>query len=185
MASSPETIVSMEDVYNSISGQDRLEDVALGRVESNPIPTFGHIEDAVPRDETSVKSLDHIDVSKTISDVINPNHDEHVPLKNITSDSTPNLDGAVAQKQETSSLKPTSQTPPHDDTHYDLTPHEKDILDRQLSLEEVKIGFFGLFRYATTVDKIVLGISVLAAIAGGAVIPLMTVGFMACPLFIF
>ena len=56
-----------------------------------------------------------------------------------------------------------------------LPPHEKDIVKRQLAIPEVKVTFKTLFRYATTNDLIIIAISSLCAIAGGAVMPLMTV----------
>ena|SRR6266498_4105268 len=63
----------------------------------------------------------------------------------------------------------------HKDVPTHLLTHEREILNRQLDIPEVKIGFFGLYQYATTIDLIVLGISTVCAIAGGAIIPLLTV----------
>jgi hydroxymethylpyrimidine/phosphomethylpyrimidine kinase len=182
MANSPKPVVSMEDVYKSISNQSRVEVVTPNISEYNSIPNSGHPQDIVPREEISAESLDNISVSKNTSGILNSNDDENAALEKSTSASTPNLDDAkaIAQKQEISSNMSMSQLPSNDDIQYALTPHEKYILDKQLSLEEIKIGFFGLFRYATTLDKIILGISVLAAIAGGAVIPLMTVSKSFC-----
>lgn len=56
-----------------------------------------------------------------------------------------------------------------------LPEHEREILKRQLEILPVKLNFFSLFRYATKVDLLIIVISVICAIVGGAVVPLMTV----------
>ena len=56
-----------------------------------------------------------------------------------------------------------------------LPPHEKEIVKRQLEIPEVKVTFRTLYRYATRNDCIIIAVSSLCAIAGGAVMPLMTV----------
>ena len=56
-----------------------------------------------------------------------------------------------------------------------LPPHEKEIVKRQLDIPEVKVTFKTLYRYATRNDLIIIAISCICAIAGGAVMPLMTV----------
>lgn len=58
-----------------------------------------------------------------------------------------------------------------------LPPHEKEIVKRQLDIPEVKVTFKTLYRYATRNDLIIIAISCICAIAGGAVMPLMTVIF--------
>lgn len=59
-----------------------------------------------------------------------------------------------------------------------LSQHEKDILTRQLANPPAqKIGFFSLYRYASKCDLIVLAIASLAAIVGGAALPVFTVLF--------
>ena len=52
---------------------------------------------------------------------------------------------------------------------------EQEILRRQLSVPKIQLGFFGLYGYATVVDKAIIAISVVCAIVGGAIFPLMTV----------
>lgn len=56
-----------------------------------------------------------------------------------------------------------------------LPPHEKEIVKRQLDIPEVKVTYRTLYRYATRNDRIIIVISCICAIAGGAVMPLMTV----------
>ena len=56
-----------------------------------------------------------------------------------------------------------------------LPEHEKEVVKRQLDIPAVKVTYWTLFRYATRNDIIILVISTFCAIAGGAVMPLMTV----------
>ena len=58
-----------------------------------------------------------------------------------------------------------------------LPEHEKEIVKRQLDIPTVKVTYFMLYRYATRNDLIIVAISGLMAIAGGAVMPLMTIIF--------
>ena len=58
-----------------------------------------------------------------------------------------------------------------------LPDHEKEIVKRQLDIPVVKVGYTTLFRYATKNDLIIIGVSFICAIAGGAVMPLLTVSF--------
>ncbi|GAB7355274.1 hypothetical protein MBLNU459_g5817t3 [Dothideomycetes sp. NU459] len=58
-----------------------------------------------------------------------------------------------------------------------LPENEKAILKRQLHIPPVKITYFGLFRYATRNDIIIMVISGLSSIIGGALLPLMTIIF--------
>jgi ATP-binding cassette subfamily B (MDR/TAP) protein 1 len=58
-----------------------------------------------------------------------------------------------------------------------LPDHEREILERQLDIPPVKVGYFTLFRYATNVDLAILAVSAICSIAAGAVLPLMTIIF--------
>lgn len=62
-----------------------------------------------------------------------------------------------------------------DEAYAHLPPNEKEIVKRQLDIPDVKVTFMTLFRYATKNDIIIIIISCICAIAGGAVMPLMTV----------
>ncbi len=82
-------------------------------------------------------------------------------------------------------LKPTEKLDSHivkvndvkegEEAYAHLPPHEKEIVRRQLDIPEVKVTFRTLYRYATRNDLIIIVISCICAIAGGAVMPLMTV----------
>lgn len=56
-----------------------------------------------------------------------------------------------------------------------LPAHEKEIVKRQLDIPTVKVSFMTLYRYSTKNDILIVLISAVCAIAGGAVMPLMTV----------
>ncbi|KAL9612736.1 MAG: hypothetical protein Q9167_002675 [Letrouitia subvulpina] len=58
-----------------------------------------------------------------------------------------------------------------------LPPKEREIVKRQLEIPPVKVTFITLFRYATRVDLLIIFISAMAAIIGGAIMPLMTIIF--------
>ncbi|KAA8623420.1 Leptomycin B resistance protein pmd1 [Pyrenophora tritici-repentis] len=55
-----------------------------------------------------------------------------------------------------------------------LSDQEKDIIDRQLTAPNLTVGYFSLFRYASTKDKLIMVLALFASIAAGAVMPLMT-----------
>lgn len=59
-----------------------------------------------------------------------------------------------------------------------LPQHEKDILKKQLDAPVVKISFFGLYRYASKMDILILLVSAVCAIAAGAALPLFTVSLV-------
>jgi len=62
-----------------------------------------------------------------------------------------------------------------DEAYAHLPPHEREIVKRQLDIPNVKVTYATLFRYATRNDIIIIVISCICAIVGGAVMPLMTV----------
>ena len=56
-----------------------------------------------------------------------------------------------------------------------LPASEREIIKRQIDTPEIKITYFTVFRYAKGTDFLIMLISTLCAIAGGAALPLMTV----------
>ena len=62
-----------------------------------------------------------------------------------------------------------------DEAYQHLPPHEREIVKRQLDIPTVSVTFRTLYRYATKVDLLIIAVSSVCAIAGGAVMPLMTV----------
>lgn len=68
-----------------------------------------------------------------------------------------------------------SEVKKEDEAYQHLPPHEREIVKRQLDIPTVSVTFRTLYRYATKVDLIIIAVSCVCAIAGGAVMPLMTV----------
>ncbi|KAI1857591.1 uncharacterized protein JN550_013160 [Neoarthrinium moseri] len=64
-----------------------------------------------------------------------------------------------------------------DDPFRNLPAHEADILRKQVDTPNVKTGVAILYRYASRNDLLIMAVSALCAIAGGAALPLMTVIF--------
>jgi ATP-binding cassette, subfamily B (MDR/TAP), member 1 len=60
-----------------------------------------------------------------------------------------------------------------------LPEHERDVIKRQLDTPEVAVSFFKLYRYASRNDWLLVALSAICAILGGAIMPLMTVCFFA------
>ncbi|OTB07208.1 hypothetical protein M426DRAFT_318239 [Hypoxylon sp. CI-4A] len=66
---------------------------------------------------------------------------------------------------------------PEDEPYRHLPSKEAEILKRQVFTPEVKTGVATLYRYASRNDLLIMAVSALGAIAGGAALPLMTVIF--------
>ena len=64
-----------------------------------------------------------------------------------------------------------------DEAFAHLPEHEKAILKRQLDIPPISVSYRTLFRYATRNDMLIITLSAMCAIIGGAVMPLMTVIF--------
>ncbi|RPB05623.1 putative Leptomycin B resistance protein pmd1 [Choiromyces venosus 120613-1] len=64
-----------------------------------------------------------------------------------------------------------------DDPLGHLSPKEAEIIRKQLDMPKVELNYFSLFRFASNNDIIIIVISALTAIIGGAVMPLMTIIF--------
>ncbi|KKA24366.1 ATP-binding cassette, subfamily B (MDR/TAP), member 1 [Rasamsonia emersonii CBS 393.64] len=75
------------------------------------------------------------------------------------------------------SVPPYPEEPQPDPEPIPLTDEENERLRTQIETRTVSVGLFALYRYATRNDRIVLLLSALGAVAGGAVMPLMPVIF--------
>ncbi|EUC43635.1 hypothetical protein COCMIDRAFT_6944 [Bipolaris oryzae ATCC 44560] len=76
------------------------------------------------------------------------------------------IDDKHEVQSEKESTSPTTTT---------LSDKEKEIIDIQLTAPTLTVTYFSLFRYATAKDKAIMVIALIASIAAGAVMPLMTV----------
>ena len=84
-------------------------------------------------------------------------------------------DGTEHLKEIDSHIIKVQEVKDGDEAYAHLPPHEKEIVKRQLHMPEITVTFKTLYRYATRIDLIIIAISSLCAITGGAVMPLMTV----------
>lgn len=63
-----------------------------------------------------------------------------------------------------------------------LSEQEKEIIDRQTSAPNLTVGYFSLFRYASTKEKLIMVIAFIASVGAGATMPLMTVRYFYIPI---
>ncbi len=87
---------------------------------------------------------------------------------------TPPHDMTEIQKLDSKVIK--VEASEEDDPFKNLPADEALVLKRQVDVPVVSTSFKQLYRYATRNDKIIVSISVLCSIGGGAALPLMTVG---------
>lgn len=82
--------------------------------------------------------------------------------------------GNAMEKADSKVIQPTQDS---DDPFSHLPANEAEILKRQVITPEVKTGVATLYRYSSRNDLIIMFVSAIGAIAGGAALPLMTVIF--------
>ncbi|CAG8419380.1 unnamed protein product [Penicillium salamii] len=103
-----------------------------------------------------------------VEKVVEEPHFAEKTKRDVDSSST-----STAKEHETKTTIPSE-----DDVLYaHLPPHERDILKRQLDAPPRPISFFGLYRYASHIDILILVVSTLCAMAAGAALPLFTILF--------
>ena len=100
--------------------------------------------------------------------------EEEKPQQYPASSKSSSEDASRLEKPDSRIFKVT-ETKDGDEAYAHLPPHEKDIIKKQLDIPSVKVTYQTLFRYATRNDLIIIYISSLCAIVGGAIMPLMTV----------
>ncbi|KAI2615477.1 P-loop containing nucleoside triphosphate hydrolase protein [Hypoxylon sp. NC1633] len=83
--------------------------------------------------------------------------------------------GAALAKADTKIAKETKDS--ENDPYKHLPANEAEILKKQVITPETKAGVAALYRYASRSDLIIMFVSSIGAIAGGAALPLMTVIF--------
>lgn len=116
------------------------------------------------------------DSSSSVRDVVGEKYEQSPHSSGSSSDD-------IAQLKEVDShIVKVPEVKEGEEAYAHLPPHEREILKRQLDIPEVKVTFKTLYRYATRNDLIIIVISSICAIAGGAVMPLMTVSTLASTL---
>ncbi|KAL9128673.1 MAG: hypothetical protein Q9217_002701 [Psora testacea] len=103
------------------------------------------------------------------------------PLQRHSTSSAPSSssssEDAVQMEKLDSQIVKIEDVKEGEEAYAHLPEHEREIVSRQLYIPAVKVNFLTLYRYATRNDLIIVVISSIMAIAGGAVMPLMTVIF--------
>lgn len=84
-------------------------------------------------------------------------------------------DDAASIKKLDSQIIKVGDVKDGEEAYAHLPPHEKEIVKRQLEIPPVSVTYRTLYRYATRNDIIIIVISALCSIIGGAITPLMTV----------
>lgn len=93
-----------------------------------------------------------------------------------TSSASSSRDAASLEKLDSKIVK-VGDVKEGEEAYAHLPSHEKEIVKKQLEIPPIAVNFKTLYRYATRNDLIIIVISAIAAIGGGAVMPLMTVLF--------
>lgn len=117
-------------------------------------------------EERSLHSLEH---EKSSRNVVGEKHEEE-----INSSGSSSRDSLAVEKLD--SVIKVRDVKDGDAAYAHLPEHEREIVKRQLEIPPIKVSFLTLYRYATRNDILIIAISALCSIIGGAVMPLMTVG---------
>ena len=116
-------------------------------------------------EERSLHSLEH---EKSSPNVVAEKHEEEIKSSGSSSENSlavEKLDSVIQVKDVKDG----------DAAYAHLPEHEREIVKRQLEIPPIKVSFLTLYRYATRNDILIIIISALCSIIGGAVMPLMTV----------
>ncbi|KAL8973128.1 MAG: hypothetical protein Q9183_000148 [Haloplaca sp. 2 TL-2023] len=125
-------------------------------------------------------ALDEKVEEQTAHDTLGSSTEKQDGLGMVDSDqnssSSSSQDIAALEKLDSKIVK-VGEVKEGEEAYAHLPPNEKDIVKKQLDIPSVTVTFKTLYRYATRNDLLIVFISAIAAIAGGAVMPLMTVIF--------
>ena len=123
--------------------------------------------------EISQENTTDLDVAES------PPKNKEVPDDSSLSSSSPqdSLDKPELEKFDSAVINVPDEEKGDQEPWSHLPDHERDIVRKQLEIPPVTVTFKTLFRYATRNDLIIIMISVICSIAGGAVMPLMTIVF--------
>ncbi|QKX60860.1 uncharacterized protein TRUGW13939_08006 [Talaromyces rugulosus] len=128
-------------------------------------PQEGRLGDNIPTTETRIP--DHLAAERNL---------EKRSAENLPPNSTSVSSSADKKDEKGGQPAPASNTE-LDAVLEQLPEDERAILKEQLHSPTVPVTFFGLYRYADSLDYLVLAISALASIAAGAALPLFTILF--------
>ena len=100
-----------------------------------------------------------------------------LPLDSAGSASSSSSEDVVKMEKLDSQIIKVGEVKEGEEAWAHLPSHEKDIVKEQLEIPPVTVTYRTLYRYATRNDLLIVALSVVCSIAGGAVMPLMTVIF--------
>ncbi|KAL8673835.1 MAG: hypothetical protein Q9168_001747 [Polycauliona sp. 1 TL-2023] len=114
----------------------------------------------------------------TNTEAITHEHDalEKPHVLSSSSSASSSRDAASLEKLDSKVVK-VGNVKEGEEAYAHLPSHEREIVKKQLEIPSIAVNFKTLYRYATRNDLIIIAISAMAAIGGGAVMPLMTVIF--------
>lgn len=112
--------------------------------------------------------------AKASDDALRERMGKHEDELQSSSSSSSSQDITALEKLDSKIVK-VGEAKEGEEAYAHLPPDEKEIVKRQLDIPPVKVNFKTLYRYATRNDLIIVLVSAIAAIGGGAVMPLMTV----------
>lgn len=84
-------------------------------------------------------------------------------------------DGGLQAHKLDSQVVDVKEVKEGEEAYAHLPPHEREIVKRQLEIPSGTVTYRTIFRYASTYDILIIIVSIIAAIGGGAIQPLMTV----------
>ncbi|KAK6222367.1 hypothetical protein LQW54_001067 [Pestalotiopsis sp. IQ-011] len=116
-------------------------------------------------------------MAEEISEKVNVGPSRASSRNESTTDTDPTEKPAEAPLAKLDSKVVQAVKDENDDPFRNLPTAEADILRRQVVTPEVKVGIALLYRYASRNDLLIMFVSAICAIAGGAALPLMTVIF--------
>lgn len=132
--------------------------------------TGGDLEHAAVAVDEKVEAIPVHDAQSTRDNVEAANK-EHELLSSGSS----STDSSVPLEKLDSTVVKVKEVKEGDEMYAHLPEHEREIVKRQLDIPPVSVSYKTLYRYATKTDMVIIVVSALCAIAGGAVLPLMTV----------
>jgi len=139
-------------------------------MSSNPPHTSESLDEKVER--SSSHSVPDTTISEKLRD------DDRSPAEPELQQLQPGPEEAILALKKLDSVVPDKDgKEPQQDPFAHLPKHEASILRNQVETPDVKVGYTTLFRYATSREWVVLGVSVFCAIVAGAAMPLMTVHY--------
>ena len=132
--------------------------------------TGGDLEHAAVAVDEKVEVMSSHDVQST-RDNVGAADKEHELLSSGSS----STDSSIPLEKLDSAVVKVKDVKEGDEMYAHLPEHEREIVKRQLDIPLVSVSYRTLYRFATKTDMVIIAISAICAIAGGAVLPLMTV----------